>query len=607
MIKSIRAKVVLIVAALVFAMPLAAQTPPSPSPTVPDLPKSPVELESNTKKATAGVFTNEVDDSMDVHYFSGDENALDNPFENWIAFAGYGGSIDFNPISLGYATRFGGIYLGVWYTGNIVKSGGSESVTVNQTYSLFNQVQASKTTTTVYDSIMDSSNNQMDILIGFKGMGFKIGFWESMYRSNNVDNDAVVTETIGTGITRYEREIDGQDEYGGHIMPSLTWGMSMEAGKFVIRPKVSWAFDIYQDRYFLRTKQAYETGEEPGLESIGDSYDYLKPNFFVGAAIDLPTEEESNTTMTIDVGYGIGFSIYNNSYDEFDVSGSSKGTVAWKADRTFTTTGLPSSPTSKTTTTNVTLDINDITELDHNINLGFYWDKEVVENFTIGAYVALPFNINTKTSDKYRKNLSTTREEFTNPNFGTSYTTTEESVSKIIYNNVKDSSDPLNGDVLAPWTQETAFSFMPSISFGAKYDIFPSGYRRGGYRFQLNAGISLEPFVLTNTVTRTNSKSDIVYTTTRTVDDNGNVLFESVTQDPAAAVEDSTEDVVTTENKLDSFKAGMHGGLVFYFNNNAFIDLCLNASFNADRERGDYARQFIFDITAFSVMFTLMF
>ena len=576
MIKSIKAAVVFAVTALVFAMPLAAQNAPG------TLATEPAALESNTLKATAGIFTSAVDDSMDVHYYSGDAEAEEPAFDKWSLFIGYGGNVAHNPISLGYATRFGGIYLGTWYTGNIAQSDGTKTQTITQNFNMANQLQTNKIKETEYDGFESLSNNQLEVLIGVAGMGFKVGFWESMYQRKNSDNTTTVTEITDTDRVTYEDFIDKHEDFGGHLMPSLTWGMSLEAGSLTIRPKVSAAFDIYQDKYLLRTKDPYTTaggtlmGDDPALASVGHSNGYFRPEFFVGAYIDLPPNEDSEDggfSTTIDVGYSLGFDLYNNNYNVFGVKGSTKGTVNWN-NAAYSVT---SSATEKITATQVGLGFNEQTAWDHVISLGLYMERLIRVNFwsreglLIGMYAALPFGLSTETNKVYSKGISTTKYEYTNTNFGTNRTVNVET------NTPKDLTD------------ETVFSFAPTISLGAKYDMFPG-------RFTINVGISLAPFTYTNTVTRTASSSEVTVTKTQTVDDNGVVISESIT----TGATDRTKDSVAVQNEWGQFGAGLWGGFVFNFTESAAIDLVIGGGIGADTT-------FTLNIANISALFTLKF
>jgi len=572
MITRFKAAAVFVVATLVLAMPLVAQSWPSIPGTLPAgpdlvdvpqyspfpaLPQGPAGLQSNQSKATAGVFGSEVDDSMSVLWHSANGEAEDKAFDKWLAFVGYGGNTNYNPVHLGYATRFGSIYLGTWYTGSIAKSFDYTSKKVTNTYSLATQLQTNSLTETTYYNFMTTSNNQIEALIGVAGMGFKVGFWESMYQSKNPNVTTTVTDDQG-GVVSYTNEIVDHENYGGHLMPSLEWGMKIGAGNLEIRPTFRAAIDIYQDKQLLNTKEDYSTlsgvlpSGEPDLASEGRNNGYVNPQFNLNVGVALPAPEK--TSKSFDVGYGISFGVFSNDYDVFGFSDKVKGTVSWEGSST-----VNESLVSTSTARSVDLDITEIdAALEHNISIGYYYDKEIVDNFTIGLYTALPFTIGVESKNQYNKNFSTGRVEYERPEFGVSYTQTSETIGQ---NTVTDT---------------TVFGMNPYCNLGAKYALFPG-------RFQINAGIHLAPFGLETTTTKVSTPKNHGITTIKRVDDNGNVLSESVTggTTPVTSV-DST----TVENKWSPFAASFSGGFVFLFNNHAALDLAAgytpSSSFNLE-------------------------
>ena len=573
MTTSLKAAAICAVAALVLAMPVVAQvTAPNPNPSYGGAASaSPAGLQSNTSKATAGVFSNDVDDSMDVLWYTGVE------FEKMAGFIGYGGDFYTNPISLGYATRFGSLYLGTWYTGNIARSYDITVETVTNEYDLDTQLQTTNTTKTAYGdnayytNSLTYSNNQIAALIGVSGMGIKIGFWESMYTSKNPIYTTTVTENITGGSTTYTNEIADYAFYGGHLQPSLEWGMKLPIGEggLEIRPKVTASFDIYQDTMLINTKSTYDTpyGIDPGITSTGRNNGYLRPEISVGAGIGLPSAE--GTSKSFDVSYGLGLSLYSNKYDAVGFSDTVKGTVNWSNATSTSSHTLASNTTNK----NATFNIDEKTDMSHNIWLGFYYDKDLFENFKFGLYTAVDIGIGIETSDQYSKLLSTSRTEYLYPSFypgmGANTTTTSEEIRP---NTVE---------------KTTSFSVAPILNLGAKYTLFPG-------RFSINAGIQTNPCRFVNSVTESSQATNKIVTTTKEVDDNGNVVRESVTVTPAGT--DETEDSVTTVNTWSPFSAGLYGGFVFNFNDNASLDLAAGS-----------AGGFTLDIATVNVLFTVKF
>jgi hypothetical protein len=587
MMTHFKAAVFFVAAALVLAMPVAAQNAPyDPDPSggvyIQD---QPAWLESNTSKATAGVFSSEVDDSMSVLWYK------DVEFEKMFSFIGYGGNFAFNPIHLGFATRVGGLYVGAWYTGNILRSHDETTETVINNYNLATQLKTSTITTTSYNQFMTSSNNQLEVLIGIAGMGIKLGFWESMFSGKTPNHTATVTENSNNNTVTYTDEIEEYTYLGGHLRPSLEWGMNLDVGSLSIRPIVVVGFDIYQDKYLLTAKGqstggypfGYTTpGAEARINRFGHDNGYMRPEFVVGVEVDLAADEK--TTKTIVAGYGLGLSIFNTDYDVFGVSGAVKGTVWYMGSSEVTNT-----LTSKTTTNYSQISINEQTSMDHAAILGYYYDKEIVENLTLGVFAGVPVSIGVASSDNYDKRITTVRTEYAHPSLGINTTTTTEVTDALYQTNTTHAVANI-----------TKIEVEPQINLGAKYAFFPG-------RFSINAGIKLNPVTFTTTTTKSNNASANRITRTKTVDDNGNVVSESVAVESYNAgswndaTSDSTIDSVKVENNWGGFGAGIYGGFVFNFNNNAAVDLVVGTGFTSA------ASDFQLDLTTVNVLFTLKF
>jgi len=271
--KSFKVAALLAVTVLFLAAPVFAQS---------------AGMESNTSKATAGVFTGDIDDAMDVHDFSGLK------FDKGFGFIGYGGNITNNPASLGYASRFGGLYLGLWYTGNVVRVRENWEEQVTTTYDLINQIPITTATRTQYfgGGNIISSNNQIEALLGIGSMGFKIGFHENVSDTKFPGRIITVTENQDGTVTHSNGDILEYSNITGSLSPSLTWGMSIDLGSFAIKPLLAVGIGIglgsnvnnYRDVPYITVG-----GELRGTETInlnGSNSAYINPDFKVGADID---------------------------------------------------------------------------------------------------------------------------------------------------------------------------------------------------------------------------------------------------------------------------------------------------------------------------------
>ena len=563
MSKSFKTAVSFVVIALVLTAAVSAQS----------------NLQSNTNKATAGVFTSDVDDSMDVHYYT------DVKFDKWLGFIGYGGNQTTNPILLGYATNLGGIYLGTWYTGNIARTTGAhtETVQVATTWDIVNERKTAQTTTTNYNAFDVSSNNQIEVLIGVAGMGIKVGFFENVTTRqyptlDTAGTNVQVQETFDTGTKEYTRALDSYSFANGRLIPYVTWG-----GDFgLIRPYVTLKAGINQDNT-AQTLKNYTTvyGNVTGAEQYartGNSSDYFAPSIEVGAELDLAATEDATTTL--DFAYAFAADMYDNSYDASGFSGSTPGTVAWTgaaANNTVTTTLV-----SKTTAKNTTLTINDQSSFSHNISIGFYTDKQIAEGLKIGLYAQLPVNLSTTSQDQYTKTLQSAKVQ--NINKANSHLDTTNTIETITY-----SGTDANGK-----TDTTSFQVAPEINLGASYALFPG-------RFTINAGIHAVPFIFTNTVTKYSRGDNRIITTTKNYDANGKLTNSDVqvTGTGTAAVGNST-DRTTAANTWGVFTASAWGGFVFNFNSNMALDMCIGAG-------GAGSNTFTLNISNVNVLFTFKF
>jgi len=522
MSKSFKVAALLAVTALIFAAPVFAQTP--------------AELESNMSKATAGVFTSDVDDSMDVHDFSGLK------IDKWFGFIGYGGDIGTTPYvdypaSLGYANQFSGLYLGLWYTGNVLRVDKGWTETVTKTYNTASQLLT--TTQTQYSNPGTSinSNNQLEVLLGIGGMGFKIGFYEDVTENKRPNKSPItVTEYHQNGtVQRTAGEIVEYSSVSGTILPSLTWGMNLDLGSFAIKPLVAVGIDINLDSLVNDTRRAYNTvnGEIIGDKAIdrqGNNSGYVRPDFKIGADFDL-------ANFTIEFAYGLGFSVYNNKYDASGFLGRTKGTVEWNGSTTTNT-----SIATTITTDNADLTINDQSAFDHSIFLGFLTEKEVFDGFKLGLYAGAEFGISTSASDAYDLTLSKTSTKQNNAALSAQNTTTE-----------------TENRTFGTTTDTTRFSVDPFVRIGASYALIP--------QLTINAGVALLPLAYTSALTRTSTQAGDV-TKSKTYNNKGNVTAESVT----VTADGTTTDRVAVNNTWNYFRAGIFGGLVFNFTEKLALD-----------------------------------
>ena len=503
---------------------------------------------SPTGTATAGVFTTDVEDSMDVHYYSGVE------FDKWAGFIGNNGLP-----SLGYATRFGDLYLGAWYNGNILSTNSTEVQQVVSDYDLTTQLFTDKTTTLNWTDKYTDSLNGLDVLIGVAGMGIKVGFVEALRVYDYPSITSTVTEDATGTNKSYTNDyiVDDYSRIQGYMTPSLEWGMSIEAGDITIRPKVALAFGIIRDTNILNvrgtgTPPSYSTvnGDKIGTETInstGTINDYLKPEIAVGAGFEL------SSGATIGIEYGIGFDIYSNNYDASGFGGTAAGTVDW----TGATKSIDRSLATTVTTTEAVLHINEKTNIQHSITPSFYYSSEITDGLNLGFSASIPVGIGVSSSIESWNWKQTTKTEYNN------------AALKAGNNRTENASYSNNG-----LTETTEFSIGLSAAIGASYALIPG-------RFTVNAGIGITPVNFTSTTEKLSRESINQTRTSKTYDADGKLTSETVafeywdsnTQSASTATTDQVRDSVKVTNTWAACTAVAAGGFTFNFNDNVALDM----------------------------------
>jgi hypothetical protein len=510
---------------------------------------APVFAQSPTSLATAGVFSGEGDDAMDVHWYSGVE------FDKGIVFAGNDGTLP----SLGYATRFGDLYFGAWYSGNIISENSSETQSVNTYFDLVRQLSTGKTTTTTYASQSVNSNNGISFLIGVAGMGIKLGFAEDLTTWKNPDLTVTVQENDSDGKSKtYTNEIAEFSQIEGSLIPSIVWGMSIDAGSIVIRPKVSAAFDIHQDSRILNTKGTYNTyngalvGDDV-TNYTGHQRNYFAPIIGVGVGFELES-------FTIGIDYGFSTKVYNNSYDVLGRKGDVAGTVNW----TGGSVTIDKSQSLTTTTTEGTVAINELTYFNHEITPSFYTEKEVADGLTLGFSVSVPIGIELQTDESSWNYQNIVKQEYAFDTFrNNTYVRETFNLAKEV-------------------TSTSAFSLEASFSIGAKYDVVPD-------RFTVKAGAGFTPVSFTSTATTYSNGSAYAQGEKVTqYDANGKVVNETFAvsrwdgSNTTIDNKDTSADSVKVETEWNGFSAWAGGGFTFSFTNSLSVD----AAFFGDSSGG---------------------
>ena len=536
---------------------------------------------SNTKRATASIFATDMDDYMDYHGWSGIN------LNKWFGFVAMdqaavsnvttplgGSAVSINKASLGYARKFGGIYLGAWYSGNIVQVTGDsdfEEKTVEATYDPATQKMLTKTTTTEWEESYRNATNQIEFLVGIAGQGIKLGYFHSATTDRRPqEGPFTVLETFNDSTVNYKGESAAFSRSAGHYVPYLGWGSVLKAGDLAIKPYLTFALDIYSHKETANGSDEYTTyqgivqGDKVNTIT-GANNGYVKPTFSLGSDFDLPPK--GDLSMTAGLGYDFGIWAYNNKYDDSGFAGNTKGTVSWNGSNTVTRSSL-----NTVTDTNSTLTINDITRSSHLITPTFKVSTTIEDNLKLGAKVWLPFNIAVSKEDRYSDKHQTVSTVHANPaqsQQNTTVTTDTHTASGL--------------------TESTLFSFAPRIGVGASYSLIPS-------RLTINAGFTASPIAFEREVKKTSPNGEDTVKT-RTVDGNGVTISNTVT-----ATQSAVNDSVAYTDTWTSFEGLISAGFALSLGSQIVMD------FEAGVPVGTTSKDsFSFDLARLNVLFTLQF
>ena len=585
-----------VITALILALPLAAQTYD------PGVLGSAPALSSNTKTATAGIFTTDVDNFINYHKYSG----VLKDDATWFGFVTgdsytvrndndweIGNNMTHNPddtysvsnpttgkFKAGYARNLGNLYLGILYQGNMFQNTSitgkgkvEKTVTLTPVWDDANQTLTQTVQETKYNQYNPgwlNFTNQIEFLVGIGShLGIKAGFLESLY-SNEHDANPTRSEKITdyqNGVIKYENVADEYTNKGGTLKPYLGVGVTLPVGDGKLMPYADLSVDIFSEMLVdnYRSYDEYDGVEQNVRAAIGKGRDtwYLRPAGKIGAKLDLPKKETVQTTF--EAYYKIDMSLYSSDAGATGFSGGDtvSGKVTWNdggyidrvttyIDRTVTETGLK-------------INYEEISWMSHSGALIYKVTGEPAEDFRLGFSASLPVSYESGSGNGYEDTHTITDIQ---RNDGTSTYTTK----------------------LDRWTWDSGYEYSNlsaqiDLSVGASYKLIPD-------RFTINAGIKATPTVFTHSESR-RLPNEIAYVgTENTVDELGNVLVDKLD--------------VTTRNEADQlevtdtwsgYRGMLYGGFMFNFTHTAALDLGLAASTN----------DFTLDLAHIKVLFSVKF
>jgi len=544
------------------------------------------DLESNTSKATAGLFTNDVDDYMSVHDYA---DVLTDGAK-WFSFISgktYAGGV----LDTGYARTFGGIYVGAWFRGNLYRTRGAsnyETKTITPTYDDALGILTERKDTITYQDAWDESANNLEFLIGVKGMGIKVGFYESVATNKNKgapvvpgyfwDNDddpstpdvwvpptreISVTDYLD-GRKDYENAVDSYTNSKSYWKPYIGWGGSFNLGKMKINPFANIGFGIYSDKLIDKYRSYTEINgvKQNVVTSVGAGHneEYNEPQVEVGAWLDLPQKGAAQTSVGL--SYGLNMKMYNSGAEGL---GSVGGTVSW--DDGFV--NRETKYTDRTVTeTDMTYNINSQSYMEHTIAPAFKITGEPAENFKVGFMAAVPVSFSSESSKNYSKQIEKTKVKYNMDIPG--YVREEETIT---YNDN---------------TSTSTFSIGVDLSLGASYQLIPG-------RFGINAGISATPTKYNHSAVKTIPNSVNTVHTVKVTQDDG-----TVTTNDKTVTLGTHDDEVTVTDGWSQYTAKLGGGFTFNFNSKAAVDFAVSGGTFSDNT-------FNLNIADVNLIFTLKF
>jgi len=282
---------------------------------------------SPQKDATVGIFGSNADHFMSVRDYA--NIGLD----KWMSVVSYRRFVigaqnqyyESNDLAqLGFAARFGDLYIGAAYIGNAWRNFGMAGFN-GRIHTYTNEkipappgqdVFYGDKTWKVYSNFpyydrgkSDVYSNGANILLGIADMGFKL-YFESNYQSNK-QSDFAVRQSDGTF-----RVYKAFEEEYGSINPGIVWGMARDLIPDVgIKPQVGIDLYFFRDN---RKQEDYdqETGTTQGMYVNTNMYasrNRFVPGLNLGLGGITLTQSDSFRFFA-DLDYGIKISFYDNEY-----------------------------------------------------------------------------------------------------------------------------------------------------------------------------------------------------------------------------------------------------------------------------------------------------
>ena len=258
-------------------------------------------ISSPTSTATMGLFQSPADYFINTSLFPKAE------VENWFSYASF--YEDFN-VTMGYARRFGGIYVGLYYGGTLFRGLNDTQFTER---TIEDSSDRSKDIRFYTDADPDPvsnvlrtdkyNDNRFAVLIGLGRMGFRFSFATNYDSFSGNDLAFLSAPTV-----IYSEYIKAD----GWFSPQIQWGLTQPLLARGIKPVIT--FELGFARHFERFTMYEFPSEWSGTgENTIYSQNFVQPRLDIGLGGYTLTETE-RFTFEADLGYNLLFRTFNNNF-----------------------------------------------------------------------------------------------------------------------------------------------------------------------------------------------------------------------------------------------------------------------------------------------------
>jgi len=505
--------------------------------------------QSSQNAATAGVYSNDVDNFVNVNYYG------DVELGNWFGYVGAGGN---GYLGLGYAKNFGGLYLGAYYTGNVLDKVSQSSKTLVTNWDENLQKMTAKEDQDWYGRNTTEPDNSIDLLIGVAGMGFKLGFAESYtfynapYNTGRVEWSSKRDELNGY-VSYSGNDSISYTQSEGFMAPSFQWGMKIDlGGKKVLAPRLGAAYafissELVDEYYDNRTlyNDNIAGAEIINKNGYNNGYNIL----FGTAGFDFYLDD----SMYIGVDYSLQMDMYDQSFDQAGSSGSVEGFIKWES-RKSTATFLDRTETESY----VGIAAEERSLMSHTIVPALWKEVSSSSDVKFGILLQVPITFGNSTLNTYSK---------------------EYTVSEVTYSDASRTNDNEKTTTekhYAGFKHETSvLEIAPSLGFGATYAVIPG-------KFTVNAGVKVSPITYTNTSTTvTTNGLDSSYT--KKEKGGSTVSEEKEVEIPSARFGGTgIYDSVESSSEITGLRGELGAGFTVNFTDNFMLDVSVGTNSSAN-------------------------